>query len=48
VFSAGGSGHYEYFETGGVKICDREWHVTVGGGGDAYEPTPFYPERPGG
>lgn len=44
MFSAGGSGHYEYYETGQVQVCDREWHVTVGGGGGGYEPTPFYPE----
>ena len=43
IFSAGGSGHYEYYENGQVKICDRSWYARVGGGGDAYEPTPFYP-----
>lgn len=43
VFSAGGSGHYEYYESGAKKVCDRQWHVNVGGGGGAYEPTPFYP-----
>jgi hypothetical protein len=48
AFSVGGSGHYEYYETGATKVCDRQWHVTVGSGGGAYEPTPFYPEpRPG-
>lgn len=47
-FSAGGSGHYEYYESGAVKICDRQWHITVGAGGSDYDPTPFYPEeRPG-
>lgn len=43
VFSAGGSGHYEYYESGAVSVCDRQWHVTVGGGGGGYEPTPYFP-----
>lgn len=46
VFSAGGSGYYEYYETGQTKICDRQWHITVGSGGGGsspYDPTPFYP-----
>lgn len=44
LFSAGGSGHYEYYENGQTKVCDRNWHVRVGGGGGAFEPTPFYPD----
>ncbi len=44
VFSAGGSGHYEYYENGNMKICDRQWHVGFGSGGSEFEPSPFYPD----
>ncbi|MGF1625793.1 MAG: hypothetical protein ACFCVH_12995 [Alphaproteobacteria bacterium] len=44
LFRASGSGHYEYYESGQTKICDRQWEVRIGGGGEGMEPTPFFPE----
>ena len=44
LFHAEGSGTYEYYENGNKKSCDRQWSVGFGSGGEAFEPTPFYPD----